>query len=121
MRKQLFRSPVHDERICALVVPRLVPARRLPPRRDWMPSARSLSLATTMRMVYRIHRNSAVYWPPPQPARAPSLADRNVLVIQISHLPDRRHAILRDFASLARRQFYQGIIALFRYQLGGSA
>ena len=42
-------------------------------------------------------------------------------MIQISHLPNRRHAILRDFAGLTRRQLHQRVIAFFCYQLGCSA
>src|SRR5262249_61705232 len=39
----LFRSPFNDELVSALVVARLVSARRLPPRRHGVASARSLA------------------------------------------------------------------------------
>src|SRR5271156_837445 len=88
----LLRPPVHNKLIRPLVIPRLIPARRLPPGRHRMPSARSLAFTTAMRMVDGIHRYTAIMRTLPQPARPPCLADRHVLVIEVAHLPDRRHA-----------------------------
>src|SRR5665213_4424513 len=56
----LFASPVHDEFVGALVVARLVAARRLAPRRHRMASARGLAFAATVRVIDRVHRNAAV-------------------------------------------------------------
>src|SRR5271157_718113 len=118
---RLLRSPVHNKLIRPLVIPRLVPARRLPPRRHRMPSARGLAFTAAVRMVHGVHRNAAIHRLPSQPARASRLADGDVLVIQISHLPDRRHAILRNLASLARRQLHQRVVRFLRHQLRRSA
>src|SRR3984885_3599756 len=99
----LLRPPIHNKLVRPLVVPRLIPARRLSPGRNRMPSARSLAFPATMRMVHRIHRNATVHRLPAHPAHASCLADGDVLVIQISHLPNGRHAILRNLPRLARR------------------
>src|SRR5579875_3821702 len=47
------------------------------------------ALSSAVRMVNRIHRDSAHVWPAPQMARAPGLAQRDVLVVEISHLANR--------------------------------
>src|SRR6476661_7240120 len=84
----LLRSPLHDEPIGRLPVPRLVSLRRLTPWRHRMPAARSLALATTERMVDRIHRHAADVRPLPEPPAAARLADRDVLVIDVADLSD---------------------------------
>src|SRR4051812_41692279 len=102
----LLAAPAHDELIGPLVVPRLIATSRLAPRGYRMPSARSLSFTTTVRMIHRVHRNAPVMRTLAQPPRPSRLADRDVLVIDVADLPDRRHAILRDLARLARGQLY---------------
>src|SRR3954468_6974224 len=86
-----------------------------------MPSARSLAFAAAMRMVDRVHRYAAIHRTPSQPTSSSSLADRDVLVIDIAHLPDSGHAILRNLAGFSGRQFHQSVVAFFRDQLGGTA
>ena len=66
-----------------------------------MTSAGSFSFAAAVWMVNRIHRDSAIDGTPSQPAIAAGFSDGDVFVIEIADLSDRRHAILRDFASLA--------------------
>src|SRR5450755_1212096 len=117
----LLRPPVHNKLIRALFVPRLIPARRLAPRGHRMPTARSLALTAAVRMVDRIHRYSAVIRTLAQPPRASRLADGYVLVIKIADLPDRRHAVLRNLAGLARRQLHQRVFCLFGDQLRRAA
>src|SRR5260370_22158418 len=90
----LLASPGHNKLVRAFVIARLVSPRRLPPRRYRMPSARSLALTTAMRMVHRIQRYAAVMRLLAQPARAPRLADGDVLVINGPDLPDGRHAVV---------------------------
>src|ERR1700716_2406979 len=83
-------AAVHDKRIGPLIVPRLVPPRRLAPRRHWMTSAGGFAFTAAMRMVHRVHRNAAVMRTLPHPARASRLAPRHVLVVCVAHLPYRR-------------------------------
>src|SRR5271165_534989 len=83
---RLLRSPVHNKLIRPLVIPRLIPARRLPPRRYRMPPARGLAFTAAMRMVDWIHRDAAIMRTLAQPPRASCLADRDVLMIEIAHL-----------------------------------
>src|SRR5581483_4616822 len=70
-----------------------------------------------MRMVDRVHRNPAVMRTLTQPPRTTRFADGDVLVVDIADLPNRRHAVLRNFAGFAGRQFHQGVFAFFRHQL----
>src|SRR5580692_8686435 len=114
---KLLVSPAHNELIRTLVVPRLVPARRLAPRCHGMPAARSLSFTAAMRMVYRVHRYTAVVRTLTQPPRPSGFADRHILVIDVADLPDRRHAVLRNLARLARRQLHQRVLFFLRYEL----
>src|SRR5580700_10073108 len=111
----------HDECIGALVVARLVAARRLAPRGHRMAAAGSLAFAAAMRMIDGVHRNSTVMRTPTRPAHTPCLADRNVLVIGVTDLSDRRHAVLQDFPRFARRQLDQRVVAFLRHQLRRTA
>src|SRR5271170_7584825 len=99
-----------------LLLARLVSLRGLAPRRLGMVSFR-FALAAAMRMVNRVHRNPAHVTALAEPARTPGLADRNILVIEIAHLPDGRAAIRLHHPLLARRQLEQRHLALFRHQL----
>lgn len=51
-----------------------------------------LSFAATMRMVNRIHHNTAHVRSPAQPSIAARLPDVNILVIRIPNLPNRCQA-----------------------------
>src|SRR5262249_34358578 len=117
----LFRSPFNDELVSALVVARLVSARRLPPRRHGVASARSLALAAAVRMVHRVHRHAAHRRALAQPARASGLPDRNVLVLDVPHLSYGGHAVDRHDANLARRQPELRRLAVFSDQLREAA
>src|SRR6185503_12118919 len=55
----LLRPLLHDEAIGILAAAGLEPLRRLPPRRHRMPSARGLALATTQRVIHRVHGDAA--------------------------------------------------------------
>src|SRR5438128_12397525 len=99
-----LRSPLNNELVGALVVARLVAARRLAPGRHRIAPAGGLAFAATVRMIHWIHRHAAHRRALAQPARTASLANRNVFVLDIAHLSDSCHAIHRDFANLARRQ-----------------
>src|SRR3954447_4421892 len=113
----LFRPAVHDERIGPLIVARLVSTSRLSPRSYRVTSARSLSFAATVWMVDRVHRHTAVHRTTSQPAGASSLADGDVLVIEIADLSDSRHALYQHPAGLAGRQLQQRVLAFLGHQL----
>ena len=51
-----------------------------------------LSFAATMRMVDRIHHDTAYIGAPAQPSIAARLPDINILVIRIPNLPNGCHA-----------------------------
>jgi hypothetical protein len=53
-----------------------------------------------MRMVDRVHDHTPHFWPTTQPTGAPSFADDDICVLYISDLPERGHALNKDFASL---------------------
>src|SRR5579885_1215336 len=76
------------------------------------------SLTAAVRMVHRIHRDTPDATALPEPSGAPRLADRNILVVEIANLADRRAAFREHHPLLARRQLEQGELALFGHQLG---
>src|ERR1041385_6017522 len=114
MNAPLFLSPADNELVCALVVARLVAARRLAPRGHRMTSAGGLAFTTAVRMVYRVHGHAAIDRLFAQPDVASGLADVNVLVLHVADLPDRRHPIDEHFARLARGQLHQRVLFFFR-------
>src|SRR6185437_1882116 len=52
-----------------------------------------------------------------QPARTSRFSDGDIFMIGIAYLPNRGHAVVRNFAGFARRQLYQCVVAFFRHQL----
>src|SRR5262249_5654808 len=82
-----------------------------------MTSTRSLTLTTAMRVVNRVHRDTAVRWADTLPAVAPGLADGHVLVIGIAYLANRRHAVHQHLARFTGRQLQQRIVAFLGHQL----
>src|SRR5262249_31935645 len=106
-----FFPASHDECVGPLVVTRLVATRRLAPRGYRVTAARSLSLTPAVRMVHRVHRDTAVVGTASLPAHAARLANGDVFVIGVADLPDRGHAVLQHLAGLARRQLDQRVIA----------
>src|SRR5215813_14422507 len=109
----LFLSPTHDETVCAFVIARLVAACRLAPWSHRVTSTRSLTFTASVRMVHGIHGNTAIDGTAPHPALASSFADGNVLVVQISDLSNRCHAVNKHLAGLARRQLNQRVLVFF--------
>src|SRR5262245_33021864 len=113
----LFRSSLNDEPVRVLAPARLVALRRLAPRRHRMPAARCLPLTAAERVIDRVHRHAAHVWTLAKPAAAPCLADRDVLVVKVADLPDRRHALDIDLANLPGRHTHGGVIAFASDQL----
>src|SRR5579884_1061591 len=96
----LLSSAVDDEIVSPLVVASLVAARRLAPRRHRVTPAAGLAFTTAVRMIDRVHRDTAVHRAASQPARAAGFADRNIFVIQVADLTDGGHAVLENLACL---------------------
>src|SRR5438094_8320902 len=95
----------------------LVPLRRLAPRSHRM-IALPLALAAAHRVIDGIHHRAAHRRTEAAPANPTRLADRDVLVVEVAHLPDGRHARERDQAHLARGQLERGSLAFLREKLG---
>ena len=85
--------------------------RRLAPRRHRMTPARCLTLAAAMWMIHRIHHDAAHMWLTTEPAAPTRLAERNVFMIQVPDLADRRHALDVNLANLARGHLDRRILA----------
>src|SRR5438046_3038877 len=65
--------------------------RAYAPRRLRMFALRA-ALAATVRVIHGVHRDATDTRAPPEPADAPGLAVRDVLVFEVADLPDRRPA-----------------------------
>src|SRR5580698_11494237 len=86
----LLGATVDDKYVRPLVVAGLVSAGRLAPWGDRVTSARGLTFTTTVRVIDRVHRDTAVGGPNTLPAIASGFADGNVLVVGVSDLADGR-------------------------------
>ena len=74
-----------------------------------------------MRVVDRVLDHTAHTGPKPHPAHTASLADRDVLVLDIADLTNCGPAVLGYVPHLARRHPQQGPLAFLGHQLGGGA
>src|SRR6476620_6347554 len=93
----------HDQLVGFLVLAaRALAERGNAPGGDRMPAALRLALAAAVRMVDRVHRRSADGRALPLPAAPARLAAGDVLVVDVSDLPDGRAAGQRNAAHLAR-------------------
>ena len=86
----------------------------------WPPIGR-LALATTVRMVARVHRRAAHRRANAHVPRAAGLADRDRGVLGVAHLAERGHALDEHAAHLARRQAHLGPVAFLGHQLRADA
>src|SRR6187401_33451 len=109
-RAMLFRLPLHDELVGALVVPRLVSQCRLAP---WGHRVVALdaSLTTTMRVIDGVHHDSSNCRPDSHVADSSSLAERHVFMIQVADLADCRHAVHVDQPRFSGRQLHVSVSA----------
>src|SRR5262245_46248639 len=86
-RAMLFRLPLHNELVGALVVPCLVAERRLAPRSHGV-IALHAAFTATVRMIHRVHHDAANGRANAHVTDATSLAQRHVFMIQIADLAD---------------------------------
>src|SRR5262245_64960891 len=118
----IFRSgEKRDERVAQLATAGLEALGDLAPRRARVTAARGLALATTHRVVDGVHRHAAHARRATEPAAAPGLAERHVLVLEVADLADDGAAVDVELAHLARRQPELRVLALFRHQLAEGA
>src|SRR2546423_630942 len=120
-RSSFHSSVAHDHLRRALVLARLVAARRLPPGRHGVTTARSLSLTAAVRVVDGVHGDAADVGPDAVPARAPGLAVRDVFVLDVADLTDGGVADDGHAPNLARRHAHLSVVALLRHQLREAA
>src|SRR5690606_40595108 len=96
----------------------LVALRRDAPRGDRMRVALAgLGLATAVRMVDRVHGRAADGRLDAAPALGARLAQLLQVVLGVADFADRRAALGRNAAHLARTQAERGIHTLARHQL----
>ena len=80
-----------------------------------------LALATTVRVVDRVHRQAADGGADAQPAALARLADADDLVLDVAELADGRAALDEHLAHRARGQTDLGVVAFLRHQLAPGA
>src|SRR5260221_6840899 len=117
----LWFRPPHDVAVGARVLSRSDATGWLAPLGLGVHTNRRATLATTMRMVARIHNRSAHLGPATHPALPSSLTDSDVLVIEVADLADCRQAINKHLAHLTGWHTQRRIVALLRHQLRRSA
>ena len=79
------------------------------------------AFTSSVRVIHRIHRDSANRRLLTHPARAPGLAIGLILVVQIADLANRRSALDGELANFAGRHLDQREIAFLAEQLRRSA
>src|SRR5213593_326352 len=77
-----------------------------------------LALAAAHGMVDWVHDRAAHCRPEATPTHAASLADRDVLVVEVAHLTYRGHAVETDEADLTGRQLQRRAAAFLGQELG---
>src|ERR1700733_10830611 len=90
-----------NESVGRLVRPRLLALGRLAPRGDRVAAARGAAFAAAVRVVDRVHRNTAIMRLAAKPTVAAGLADRNVHVIGVRHRTDGAGAAAMNQALFA--------------------
>src|SRR5262245_50554098 len=121
MVDSLLGPPRHDVAVGRpRTAPGLVALRRLAPGRHRM-IALPLALAAAHRVIDGVHHRAAHRRPEPLPPHAAGLADRDVLVIEIADLADRRHAVELHLADLAGRELQVRVVAFLGQELGKRA
>src|SRR5579872_618774 len=78
--------------VSALIVTGLVTKSRFAPRGLRLSADWRTALTTTMRMVAGVHHRATHGWANTHMALTPGFTNALVLVIEIAHLPDGRHA-----------------------------
>src|SRR5699024_6288607 len=94
-------------------------ALELTPRGDRVTATGGLALATTVRVVHRVHDDAADLRAPALPAHAAGLAPADVDLLGVADLTDGGAAARVDAADFGRRHAQDGVLALLAQQLDG--
>src|SRR5581483_8782312 len=100
---------------------RALAERRHAPRGDRVAAAFRLALAAAVRMVDRVHRRAANGGTLPEPAAATGFAARDVAVVDVADLTDRRAAREQHSPHLARREAERRVARVLRDELDAGA
>src|SRR5690606_2523696 len=84
------------------------------------PTTGGTALATTQRVIDRVHGHATDLRPTTAPAIPAGFADHGELVIQIAHLAYRGHALLANAADLGRRKAEGHVVPLLGDDLDAS-
>src|SRR3990167_3383022 len=98
----LLLATRHDHDLRALVVTGTVTLGQITPRIDWVTAFAGLALATTVRVVDRVHHDAANGWPNAHPALHTGLAEATQAMLFIGNLANRGAAINVNLADFAR-------------------
>src|SRR3990170_2402451 len=80
-------------------------------------SPRRISPPPAERVVHRVHGHAPSRRPPAEPAAPAGLPERHLLVVQVPHLPHRRHAIDEYEPHLPGPEAQVGVLPLLRENL----
>src|SRR5690606_35824728 len=85
-----------------------------------MTASRSTTFATTMRVIYRVHRSTANRRTNAAPARCTGFAELAQVVLTVGNLAQRRTTFGQHFAHFAGAQTQSGVLTFARHQLSRS-
>src|SRR6266850_3305236 len=114
--RMLLGLPLHNELVGSFVVSGFVPQCRLTPGSHRMIPLHT-AFASAVRMIDRIHYHATHGWANSHVARASGLSNRNVFMVQVAHLTDRRYAVDVYQPNFTRRKFHMGVAAFLRHKL----
>src|SRR5437879_3109282 len=112
-------TPFHDVLIrFQLMVPGFLPLGMPAPGRYRVGiSLRGFPFTSAVGVIDRVLNDAARLRPDAEPARPAGFADRNILMLDVAHHPDRRETLDRDVANLSRGQTKLGVLPLFCHYL----
>src|SRR4051812_27274937 len=111
----------HDKLVGPLVRTGFLALGRNTPRRHRMATARGAALTTTVRVVDRVHGDTAVVRALAEPAIAAGLADRRVHVIGVRHRAHAGEALAMDQALFAGVQAHGDVALVTAHDLSVGA
>src|SRR5262245_52583048 len=106
-----------DHRVRTFVAACLEALGKLTPRRTRVATAAGSAFTTTHGVVDRVHRDTSVVWTTTEPARAPSFAELQVLVVTVGDLTHRSPTLDVDLADFTARQLDLRVVTVLRHQL----
>src|SRR3990172_5161941 len=111
----LLATAPQDHAGCTFVLARLITLGRLTPRTDRVAAAGCLTLATAVRMVYRVHHHAAHCRTHTAPAHRARLAYGAQVMLRITDFADSRLAFYMNSAHLAGTKPQRNIRPFLRH------